>query len=52
MLEYAAIKRFGKPEEIAELVAFCISEKAGYITGTDILCDGGVTSGYLKKINN
>jgi predicted ATPase len=32
----------GKPEEMAELLAFCASDKAGYLTGTDILNDGGV----------
>jgi len=42
MLKKAALKRFGKPEEIAELLAFCASDKASYLTGTDILCDGGV----------
>lgn len=45
MLETAALKRFGKPEEIAELLAFCASAKCGYLTGTDILCDGGVIAG-------
>lgn len=44
MLKMAALKRFGKPEEIAELLAFCVSEKAGYLTGTDVLCDGGVVA--------
>lgn len=42
MLKTAALKRFGRPEEIAELLAFCASDKVGYLTGTDILCDGGV----------
>jgi NAD(P)-dependent dehydrogenase (short-subunit alcohol dehydrogenase family) len=36
-----ALKRFGRPSEIAELLAFCASEKPGYLTGTDIVCDGG-----------
>jgi NAD(P)-dependent dehydrogenase (short-subunit alcohol dehydrogenase family) len=45
MLETAALKRFGRPGEIAELLAFCASEKAGYLTATDILCDGGVVAG-------
>jgi len=45
MLETAALKRFGRPEEIAELLAFCASSKASYLTGTDILCDGGVIAG-------
>ncbi|QQD19500.1 SDR family oxidoreductase [Spongiibacter nanhainus] len=45
MLKDAALKRFGRPEEIAEVLAFCASDKASYLTGTDILCDGGVIAG-------
>ncbi len=45
MLKTAALKRFGKPEEIANVLAFCASDKAGYLTGVDILCDGGVVAG-------
>ncbi|MEB4208024.1 SDR family oxidoreductase [Mycobacterium sp. 94-17] len=37
-----ALKRIGRPEEVAELLAFCASDKASYITGIDIPCDGGV----------
>jgi NAD(P)-dependent dehydrogenase (short-subunit alcohol dehydrogenase family) len=44
MLKKAALKRFGRPEEIAELLAFCASDKASYLTGVDILCDGGVVA--------
>ncbi len=47
MLKKAALKRFGRPEEIAELLAFCASDKASYITGVDILCDGGVVAGNM-----
>ncbi|MCG8317375.1 MAG: SDR family oxidoreductase, partial [Pseudomonadales bacterium] len=49
MLKHAALKRFGRPEEIAELLAFCASDKAGYLTGIDILCDGGVVAGYRGR---
>ena len=35
--------RYGKTEEISELVAFLASEKAGYITGQNIRADGGIT---------
>src|SRR6476646_8619023 len=40
------LKRFGKPEEIAETVLFLASDGAGYITGQVIHVDGGwVTAG-------
>jgi len=35
------VGRWGKPEEIGSLARFLCSEEAGYITGTDILIDGG-----------
>lgn len=47
MLKTAALKRFGRPEEIAEVLAFCASDKASYLTGVDILCDGGTVAGRL-----
>jgi 3-oxoacyl-[acyl-carrier protein] reductase len=37
-------KRFGKPEEIASLVTFLSSKKAGYINGINIPVDGGYLS--------
>jgi len=36
-----AIKRFGKPEEVADLVVFLASQEANYITGQLIAVDGG-----------
>jgi NAD(P)-dependent dehydrogenase (short-subunit alcohol dehydrogenase family) len=34
--------RYGKTEEISELIAFLASDKAGYITGQNIRADGGI----------
>ncbi len=45
LLKAAALKRFGEPEEIAAVLAFCASEAPGYLTGTDILVDGGTRAG-------
>ena len=35
------LKRWGKPEELAQLARYLCSEDAGFITGTDIIVDGG-----------
>lgn len=36
--------RWGKPEEVGALAVFLCSDDAGFITGTDILIDGGWTA--------
>lgn len=41
------VKRIGKAEELAALVAFWASGKAGYMTGTTIQVDGGRTTSTL-----
>ena len=38
------IGRIGEPDEIAELVAFLASSRAGFITGSDHVIDGGLTA--------
>ena len=52
-IQNCAIKRLGHVDEIASLLTFCASDRAGYLTGTDILCDGGcIASGVspLKQL--
>ena len=41
------LERMGRPEEIADLVAFLASSRAGYITGTTIPIDGGYHLGLM-----
>jgi NAD(P)-dependent dehydrogenase (short-subunit alcohol dehydrogenase family) len=36
------IKRFGQPEDVAQMVCFLASEKAGFITGGEYRVDGGM----------
>lgn len=42
MIDASAAMRTGTSEEIAEAGAFLLGEHAGFITGTDLLIDGGV----------
>jgi NAD(P)-dependent dehydrogenase (short-subunit alcohol dehydrogenase family) len=39
------VARGGEPEDIARAVAFLASEDAGFVTGTSLLVDGGITAG-------
>ena len=41
--------RWGKAEDIGELVAFLASSRAGFITGQDLLVGGGTELGYGLK---
>ncbi len=38
-----ALRRFGRPEEIADLVVFISSDRCGFLTGSMIVDDGGQT---------
>ncbi|CAN5296619.1 SDR family oxidoreductase [soil metagenome] len=49
MVTDAAVPRWGTAEEMAQLFAFCVSDKAGYLTGTDILNDGGVVASMTER---
>ncbi len=40
--QYCALSRAGTPEEVAELVAFLASDRAGYINAQTVLMDGGI----------
>lgn len=42
------LKRNGQPEDIADVIHFLVSDVAHFITGTDILVDGGVINNIKK----
>ncbi len=43
------LKRVGKPEEIAAAALFLVSDQASFVTGTNLIVDGGLTAG-LKRM--
>ncbi|MCM1166191.1 MAG: 3-oxoacyl-[acyl-carrier-protein] reductase [Lachnospiraceae bacterium] len=43
MLAQIAMKRYGEPEEVADVVAFLCSENAAYVTGQTIEISGGLS---------
>ena len=55
MIDASAAERTGTSDEIAEAGAFLLGENAGFITGTDLLIDGGTiaairTGGYKLHV--
>lgn len=45
LLAASAAKRLGTPDDIAAAVEFLLSPQASFITGTDVLVDGGCVAG-------
>jgi NAD(P)-dependent dehydrogenase (short-subunit alcohol dehydrogenase family) len=45
ILDHTPLARLGQPEEVAALVAFLVSDGASFISGIDVLADGGALEG-------
>lgn len=41
MADHSAMRRMGKPEEVAKMAAFLLSPDASYVSGIDVAVDGG-----------
>jgi NAD(P)-dependent dehydrogenase (short-subunit alcohol dehydrogenase family) len=41
--------RLGRPEEIAEMIGFVLSPRASYLTGAEILVDGGEFAAFGRS---
>ena len=45
MFDTIPMGRMGRPEEVAEVAAFLISDAASFVSGIDVLVDGGMSHG-------
>ena len=46
-LVHVPMGRFGEAKEMAQAVIFLASDESSYMTGTEMIVDGGVTSAYV-----
>ena len=51
-LKRIPLGRFGTAEDIAKVVVFLVSDDAGYMTGEDVIVDGGATLGVALGIED
>lgn len=52
LVDTSAARRFGTPDDIANAVNFLVSSDSDFITGNDILVDGGAVSGRRWQTTN
>ena len=42
--KFIPLNKVGKPEDISNASLFLLSDQASYITGTELIVDGGLTA--------
>ena len=46
-LVHIPMGRFGEAQEMAQAALYLASEESSYVTGTEFVVDGGITSAYV-----
>jgi 3alpha(or 20beta)-hydroxysteroid dehydrogenase len=44
MSQHVPLKRYADPEEVARAVLYLASDESAYVTGTELVIDGGYTA--------
>jgi len=50
MLDHTPLARLGRPEELAAVAAFLVSDAASFVSGVDLLADGGMLEGFRSLV--
>jgi NAD(P)-dependent dehydrogenase (short-subunit alcohol dehydrogenase family) len=44
LMAQVPLGRFGRPEEIADLLVYLVSDESQFVTGAEFVIDGGLTA--------